>query len=169
MAARKVMLLGEIGVGKTSLIRRLVLDSFEGTYKPTIGVDLYRYTSEITDVEGRPLELIVWDTDGNFGESMFRHVYIKGASAALIVGDVTRRTTLATAAKLATGFEEVAPGRPALLIVNKMDLVEGEAAAEAARDLDLLAHARVNTSALSGSNVKEAFSAVAAAIVRRGL
>ena len=169
MAARKVMLLGEIGVGKTSLIRRLVLDSFEGTYKPTIGVDLYRYTSEVTDAEGTPVELIVWDTDGNFGESMFRHVYIKGASAALIVGDVTRRATLAAAARLAAGFEEAAPGRPVVLIVNKMDLVEVEAAAEAAHDLDALAHARIRTSALTGSNVKEAFGALATAIVRRGL
>lgn len=169
MAARKVMLLGEIGVGKTSLIRRLVLDSFESAYKPTIGVDLYRYTTEIADVSGAPLELIVWDTDGNFGESMFRHVYIKGASAALVVGDVTRRATLASAVQLVQGFEEAAPGRPVILVVNKMDLIEGDAAAEAVRDLDGVAQSRVTTSALTGSNVREAFGAVAAAIVRRGL
>ncbi len=43
MSARKVMLLGEIGVGKSSLARRLVFDKFEFDYKPTIGVDIYRY------------------------------------------------------------------------------------------------------------------------------
>lgn len=169
MAARKVMLLGEIGVGKTSLIRRLVLDSFEAAYKPTIGVDLYRYASDVKDASGAPLELVVWDTDGNFGESMFQHVYIKGASAALVVGDVTRRATLASAVKLVQGFEEAAPGRPVVLVINKLDLIEGAAAAEAAHDLDAVAQTRVMTSALTGSNVKEAFSAVAAAIVRRGL
>ena len=43
MTARKVMLLGEIGVGKSSLVKRLVFDRFETDYKPTLGVDVYRY------------------------------------------------------------------------------------------------------------------------------
>jgi GTPase SAR1 family protein len=43
MTARKIMLLGEIGVGKSSIARRLVFDRFEGDYKPTIGVDVYSY------------------------------------------------------------------------------------------------------------------------------
>ncbi|MEO1543883.1 MAG: EutP/PduV family microcompartment system protein, partial [Pseudomonadota bacterium] len=43
MSARKVMLLGEIGVGKSSLVRRLTLNQFDIDYKPTLGVNIYTY------------------------------------------------------------------------------------------------------------------------------
>ena len=42
-SAYKVMLLGQIGVGKSSIAQRLVFDRFESSYKPTMGVDVYRY------------------------------------------------------------------------------------------------------------------------------
>ncbi|MCB1484942.1 MAG: hypothetical protein KDJ17_08635, partial [Hyphomicrobiaceae bacterium] len=59
MSARKVMLLGEIGVGKSSLARRLVFDKFEFDYKPTIGVDIYRYEAPASAT--RPATtLIIW-------------------------------------------------------------------------------------------------------------
>ena len=38
--------------------------------------------------------MIVWDSDGNLGDAMFRHVYLKEASAAMIVGDITRQDTI---------------------------------------------------------------------------
>ena len=67
MSARKVMLLGEIGVGKSSLARRFVFDRFEGEYKSTIGVDILSH--EIMLDDGRVLKLMLWDTDGDFGAS----------------------------------------------------------------------------------------------------
>ena len=106
MAGKKVMLLGEIGVGKTSLAQRLLFDRFDADYKSTIGVDLYKYDIDIPG-EAAPVALVLWDTDGNWGESLFRHVYVKGATAAVIVGDVSRRSTLETMLQLADGFEAV--------------------------------------------------------------
>ena len=41
MNRRKIMLLGDIGVGKSSIVRRLVFDEFDHNYKPTLGVDVY--------------------------------------------------------------------------------------------------------------------------------
>ena len=91
MISKKLMLLGEIGVGKTSLVRRFVLDEFSAEYRPTMGVDIYRHQVHGIGPDGKQsLELVIWDIDGNFGQSIFRHVYSKGASGALIVGDVTR-------------------------------------------------------------------------------
>lgn len=168
MTARKLMLLGEIGVGKTSLLRRLVRGLFDPVYKPTIGVELYRY--EVTDAgpeRNQRLSLVIWDTDGNFGQTMFRHVYCKGASAALIVGDARRRSTQVAMAALAGGFEEAFLGRPFAFVVNKCDLLEpGE-------PLDLPARMTqgheplLRTSALTGDNVHGAFSAAASIILRR--
>jgi Ras-related protein Rab-5C len=63
MTARKIMLLGEIGVGKSSIARRLVFDRFEGDYKPTIGVDVYSYDVEPGPAGPQPpIKFIIWDT-----------------------------------------------------------------------------------------------------------
>ena len=121
MIARKVMLLGEIGVGKSSLARRLVFDKFEFDYKPTIGVDVYRFEVEAT-AQRPAMSLIVWDTDGNFGDAIFKHIYMKEAAAALIIGDLSRAPTLDTMVRLGNGFAEAFPGRHIGYVINKTDL-----------------------------------------------
>lgn len=167
MTARKVMLLGEIGVGKSSLVKRLVFDRFDTDYKPTLGVDVYRYEVPPSDTHA-PITLIIWDTDGNFGEAMFRHVYMKEASAAFIIGDVTRRPTLDTMLRLSKGFREHFPGRYEALIVNKLDLVEGEPL-NLPEALSPNREGVFHTSALTGENVQLAFHKAAATILRRRL
>jgi Ras-related protein Rab-5C len=122
MTARKIMLLGEIGVGKSSIARRLVFDRFEGDYKPTIGVDVYSYDVEPGPLGPEPsITFVIWDTDGNFGEAVLSHVYIKEAAAALIVGDVTRRSTLQRMLELGNSFMEAMLGRYCAFLINKSD------------------------------------------------
>lgn len=168
MTARKLLLLGEIGVGKTSLVRRLVHDELPTDYRATLGVDLYRY--ELTGVgEGRrrSLELVVWDLDGNYGASIFRHVYSKGASGALIVGDAMRRSTLEHMVALGDGFEAAMPSRHFGFVVNKVDLVEAADPALLPERLRTSRHALIWTSALTAHNVLPAFKQAADAIIRR--
>ena len=194
MIARKVMLLGEIGVGKSSLAKRLVLDRFEIDYKPTVGVDVYLY--DVPDEPGSPgMRLIVWDTDGNFGDAIFRHVYMKEAQAAMIVGDITRpaaiqradtvgvfqiesraqmqsllRTrpaTLDAMASLGEGFRDAFPGRHCTYLLNKHDLVGDGAGIELPPALSRAASTLVRTSALTGDNVRSAFRATAQILHRR--
>ena len=168
MTARKVMLLGEIGVGKSSIVQRLVFDRFDMNYKPTIGVDVYRYELEET-AERRRTTLIVWDTDGNFGETIFRHVYMREASAAVIVGDVTRASTLDAMAALGQGFREALPGRCLSFVLNKLDLLPpGEDATlpDALMRPGLTLH---RTSAKTGQNIKTVFEETADANDRRRL
>ena len=166
MIARKVMLLGEIGVGKSSIVQRLVFDRFEMYYKPTIGVEVYLY--ELSATPSRPaMALIVWDTDGNFGEQIFRHIYMREASAAVIVGDVSRPHTLETLAALAHGFREALPGRTIGLVLNKLDLLspgEDVSLPETLSRPELRLH---RTSAKTGHNIQSVFSETADAIDRR--
>jgi len=167
MMVRKIMLLGEIGVGKTSIVRRLVLDRFEADYKATIGTDIYRY--EVLPSPGKaPFHFIVWDTDGSFGESIFRSVHVKEAHAALIVGDLTRRATLDNAWKLATGFANALPGRYLAIVLNKLDLFPPHVDPEVPEAITTSEFPQVKTSAKSGMNVKHAFHEAASTIVRRG-
>ena len=101
----------------------LVFDRFEGGYKPTIGVDVYSY--DIERSSGAPEEsvkFVIWDTDGNLGETILSHVYIKEAAAALVVGDVTRRSTLQRMVELGNMFMEAMPGRYCAFLINKSDL-----------------------------------------------
>jgi len=166
MAARKIMILGAIGVGKTSLANRLAFDRFETSYKATIGVDIYTTTAP---VPGRPapMPLVLWDTDGDFGLSIFRTVYLKGASGALIVGDLTRPTSLDQMAALIAGFREALPGRPCAAILNKSDLVESAAPGLTARARG--ADAVALASARTGQGVAAIFADLAATIERRSL
>ncbi len=171
--ARKVMLLGEIGVGKSSLARRLVFDKFSREYKPTIGVEVYRYDIPAPALI-EPMSLILWDTDGNFGDAIFRHVYIKQAAAAVIVGDQSRPDTIDKMIRLALGFAEVLPGRAIHFVLNKDDLVDKAAALDAEGHLTSPQLAglgpipSIKTSAMSGAQVEQAFIATAKAILRRG-
>ena len=167
MSARKVMLLGEIGVGKSSLARRLVFDKFDFDYKPTIGVDIYRY--EVAANGTRPATtLIIWDTDGNFGDAIFRHIYMKEAAAAVIVGDLSRPQTLESVAKLATGFSDNFPGRHTTLVINKTDLISDADLAPLPAALTQGRLPLIRTSAKTGSNVAKAFIETADVIARRG-
>jgi small GTP-binding protein len=168
MTARKIMLLGEIGVGKSSIARRLVFDRFEGDYKPTIGVDVYSYDVEPGPAGPEPpITFIIWDTDGNFGEAVLSHVYIKEAAAALVVGDVTRRSTLQRMVELANSFMDAMPGRYCAFLINKSDLEN--AATELPPELLKSSIPMLRTSAKTGENVKNAFLNAADAIRRRGI
>ncbi|MGQ0457113.1 MAG: Rab family GTPase [Hyphomicrobium sp.] len=166
MIARKLMLLGEIGVGKSSLVRRLVLDKFEFDYKPTIGVDVYRY--EVPQSSIRPaMSLILWDTDGNFGEALFKHIYMKEASGALVVADLSRPPTLDALRKLGEGFNEMFPGRHVGYVLNKSDLLTNAEAAPLPPFLSTRSECVIKTSAKTGSHVQNAFIAAADSIARR--
>lgn len=167
MTSRKVMLLGEIGVGKSSLARRLVFDKFEFNYKPTIGVDIYRYEVP-AGPQRMPVTLIIWDTDGNFGDAIFRHIYMKEAAAALIVGDMSRPNTLDTMVNLAAGFTDAFPGRQTTFIVNKTDLIPDAELAPLPPRLMQKGALLVRTSAKTGTNVVNAFIETADVIALRG-
>lgn len=167
MSARKVMLLGEIGVGKSSIVRRLVFDRFDGVYSPTIGVDVYNYELE-SPGGGRPQRLIVWDTDGNFGDAIFQHVYMRQASAAIVIADLMRPQTLDTMRRLAEVMLERLPGRYCGLVLNKTDLLPAGTDAVVPDWIGERHLPVTTTSAATGENVKRVFHDAAEAMARRG-
>ncbi len=165
MITKKVLMLGEIGVGKTSISRRLSFGSFGDNYKATIGVDIYSFDVK-PDPEGIPFKFLVWDTDGSHGESIFRQYYARQAQAAMIVADITRPSTVESMLKLGRLYEDVMPGRYCAFILNKTDLDEDPAVTAI---YDRLKAAKVplfRTSALSGENVAEAFHTAAVEIIK---
>ncbi|MDB2407198.1 GTP-binding protein [Jannaschia sp.] len=118
-AVRKIMLLGEPEVGKTSLANRLSFGTFTGDYKRTIGVELY--TADV-DFDGTSHRLVLWDTDGRIQDDLVASTYCKGANGACVVCDVTRPETVESAREIVEIFEDLYPGRPTRLLANKVDL-----------------------------------------------
>lgn len=167
MRSAKVMLLGDIGVGKSSLARRLVFDRFESEYKTTIGVEVLTHDVRLApDSPIDSLRLILWDTDGDFGLNIFETVYVRGASGAIIVADASRPATIVKMANLARNFSERMPGRPVCSVINKIDLAIGGPPSELdSADLGDVLYA----SALTGEGVGALFTTCGEAIVRRGL
>ncbi|MDX2265966.1 MAG: hypothetical protein NW215_13475 [Hyphomicrobiales bacterium] len=163
--AHKVLLLGDVGVGKTSLVARLVHDRFEANYAPTLGVDISTY---VVEDEAGPLTLVLWDLDGDLGDGVFESVHSRGLSGAVIVGDLTRRATHERMVRFSREFQLRMPGRLLAFLFNKSDLAPDEEA-------DIPPHLLpagtqpLKTSAKSGENVRTAFHGLAAAIRRAQL
>src|SRR3972149_5378948 len=96
---KKICLLGDPSVGKTSLIRRFVLDEFDDKYLSTIGTKVSKklLSVEIPERDMKvKLTLMIWDVAGQQEYRMFHKMYLKGVEGAFSVGDITRRSTIET-------------------------------------------------------------------------
>lgn len=117
---KKVCLLGDFAVGKTSLIRQFVEGRFDDKYHSTMGVKISRKT--IARPYGE-LNLLVWDLAGGHGfETIKRSSYLLGAAGALIVCDLTRPESLEGLEKYAHHMLQADRNIPLTLVANKVDL-----------------------------------------------
>ncbi len=166
----KIVVLGDFGVGKTSLIRRYVLDEFSDQYRATMGVHLYKHTDQIphNGVE-TSIRLVVWDIEGAPLPSGQTQRYVVGASAALIVGDLTRTDPYSAMWSAADMFEEQLPGRPMAFALNKRDLADAPAPDVVKRMERRYAGPVFETSALNGEGVLHAFHSLGTSILARNL
>ena len=118
---KKVCLLGDFSVGKSSLVRRYVEGRFDDKYLSTIGVKISR---KVLERDEYALNLLIWDLAGgeDFGEISQR--YLLGAVGALIVCDLTRADTLPVMGEYAMQMRAMDDSVAIVLAGNKMDLVE---------------------------------------------
>jgi small GTP-binding protein len=124
---KKVCLLGDFAVGKTSLVRRFVEGRFDERYLSTIGVKVDRKVLHLPAADGEVvLTLMVWDLAGGPEIGPVVPGYYRGAAGAIVVCDVTRPETLDGLRRYAGEFLAVNPLCAARLVVtaNKMDLDE---------------------------------------------
>ena len=166
---KKVLLLGEPAVGKTSLVRRFVTDKFSDRYLATIGAKTSRKTMVFPFPEHKlelRLNLDLWDVMGQGGMPRAYRLYFRGAEAAILVFDLTRPPTLAGLDRFEATLLEVCGRVPGVIACNKADLdrqaqITDAAIAEKER---AFAMTSIMTSAKTGANVEEAFRRVGAAL-----
>eukprot|EP01119_Soliformovum_irregulare_P021014 TRINITY_DN68_c0_g1_i1.p1 TRINITY_DN68_c0_g1~~TRINITY_DN68_c0_g1_i1.p1 ORF type:complete len:225 (-),score=72.53 TRINITY_DN68_c0_g1_i1:80-754(-) len=154
----KVVVIGDSGVGKTNIISRFTDNEFNVENKATIGVEFGH--AEIEFGQDKKAKVQIWDTAG---QERFRAVtrgYYRGAVGALLVFDITKGTTFKNIEKWLQELREYADGDIVIMLVgNKSDLRANREVAtdEAKRFGEKNTLLYIETSALDGENIKEAF------------
>ncbi len=174
---RKVVLLGDGGVGKTSLIRRFVLNTFDDKYLVTIGTKVSKKVIKTkhpetgADVE---LTLAIWDIMGHMGVTRVHTNYLQGAKGALVVADVSRRHTLEGTRKWIDAAKDKAD-IPMVMLANKSDLIGEKEMGVEMWDFEeptlkefagQYGFPSFLTSAKDGHNVEEAFEELAQQVLK---
>lgn len=115
----KVILLGDSGVGKSSLINRYVNEKFSENNMQTIGVDLF---TKIADVEGSKVTLQIWDTGGQERFRALRTPFYRGADCAVLVYSKDSLQSVDNLNHWRSEFEKHAGNAPILVAMNKSEI-----------------------------------------------
>ena len=152
----KVCLLGDFAVGKTSLIRRFVEERFDDKYLSTIGVKVSQKNIEVNDNQ---IGLLIWDLAGSEDFVKNRQSYLRGASGALIVCDLTRKETISQLSLYEQQLHVLSSKAKIVVLGNKIDLIEnrGNVIKGFEEAIISLGATSFVTSAKTGENVGEAF------------
>ena len=162
---QRVVLIGDSYVGKTSLIQKKINSEISTRYEETVGAAFHTY-SAIVNKQKHVIQ--VWDTAGQEKYKSLGPVYYRNSCAAILVYDVTNRSSFDSLPQWIKTYKEVTCGKGQIIIVaNKVDLdslsvvedSEGMAFAESQNMLF------VSTSALTGFNVSFLFQQVAQIVV----
>jgi len=151
--SKKIVVLGHFGVGKTSLIRRFVTDTFSDNYKVTIGVHITKKVVELSvdDI----VSLILWDLEGTDDIKSIRKSYLLGTHGAVFVFDISRPSTFQNLKEDLKVVTEKVPNIPVMVVGNKSDLVEENELKNLFQEHDIAID--FLTSAKTGSAVNELF------------
>jgi small GTP-binding protein len=158
-------------VGKTSLIRQYIEQEFDEKYISTVGASVNTKDISVALPElGQTLDLkyLVWDIAGQKVFSDVDASYFKGADGALLVCDLTTKTSLQTIPNWLSKFKNIAGDVPYLILVNKSDLkalwsFQPKEAEQVAQRYN--SHTLV-TSAKTGENVEKAFEVLGGLIAK---
>lgn len=159
----KICLVGDVGVGKTSLIRRYVLDVFDDKYIATIGTKVTKKDIQVENPRTGKQEmvtLLIWDIMGqpSFRE-VLREAYFYGAQGSIAVCDVTSKESLNELRYWMKAMTATTGKIPVVFLGNKSDLKDETRVS--VDDIEMFAKKHdatsMITSAKTGHNVEQAF------------
>ncbi len=169
---RKVCMVGEQGVGKTSLVRRFTTGTFDDMYVRTLGASVSKKAVELETVYGRTVrvEFVILDIVGRRTFlQLFQDAYFSGAAGVVGAFDLTEPDTLRDLVPWIDAVHAALGTIPVVALANKADLDARIAIrdTDARSILDPLGLAVIRTSAKTGKNVEEAFLWLARAMLLR--
>jgi len=163
----KFVITGDHEVGKTSIIRRFVEKKFSSDYRATIGLNVLRHQFEFY---GNQISVMLYDLGAQKFFRRFRKVYYSGAQAAFILFDLTNRESFNNIANWYNELKEFTSNSeiPVVIVGNKTDLKENrqvfyQEGAKLVTELsqnELIKLSYIETSALTGENVEDAFNLI---------
>lgn len=166
----KVVIVGESGVGKSSLLVRYVDHKAPDNVATTIGVDFKIKTINVT-VEGitKQVKLQIWDTAGQERFQSVSTTYYRGSEAALFVFDLTNHKTLRALESWIREADRYVGLSIRMLIGNKCDsntrnVTDGDVGEFCSAHEGMV---YLETSAVTGQNVEEAFRNMATTLVEK--
>ncbi|KAL0476543.1 Ras-related protein Rab [Acrasis kona] len=163
----KMILVGDSGVGKTNILTRYCKDEFNLENRSTIGAE---FATKISDIDQKKIKIQLWDTAGQERYRSITVPFYRGAVGALVVYDVTKRSTFENVKRWLKDVKEHADENVVAIIVgNKIDLAQARiVSTEEGKELaERQGVAFIETSALSATNIEEAFRSVVGDILLR--
>ncbi|EFA07061.1 ras-related protein Rab-23 [Tribolium castaneum] len=159
--ALKVVIVGNGGVGKSSMIQRYCKGTFTKDYKKTIGVD---FLERQIEVDGEEVRLMLWDTAGQEEFDAITKAYYRGAQACVLAFSTTDRDSFEAAHSWKLKVENECGEIPTVIVQNKIDLMDQSVVNP--EEADLLARALgcrlLRTSVKEDVNVAAVFRHLAA-------
>lgn len=158
--SKKICLLGSFAVGKTSLVQRFTYNRFDERYISTLGVKVSQKSLLFQRATASTkLNMMIWDIDGRSEWNNVRASYLRGASGALLVCDVTRAQTLEELIGFVDAFRAGCLESNLILVANKTDLIDDAEITnpQLAQFAASLSAKLYLTSAKTGDGVEDAF------------
>jgi len=159
----KIILLGESTVGKSCLTNRYVLNDFDFNSIATVGMDI---RIKNIDMDGKVVKLQVWDTAGQERYRGITKAFHRGANGVMFIYDITNRQSFQRLQSWISDFEKSTTSidpTPMVVVGNKADMDELRAVEKSTAQewCDFMGIPYMETSALTGEGVEEAFFAIA--------
>jgi small GTP-binding protein len=118
----KVILLGDTGVGKTSIARKQAQDTFDFKMTPTVGASHLRASVQ---VDHQNVDLLLWDTAGQEQFVSLVPMYARGANVCIIVGSIVNPDSCDHVQLWRDRLFNAGERPPVIVAINKIDLLEG--------------------------------------------
>lgn len=156
----KVIILGDTGVGKTSLAKKQAHDAFDFKMNPTVGAS---HIKTRIKVDERKVELMLWDTAGQEQFASLVPMYARGANVCIITGSIVNPDSIDNMKKWKERLYSSGEKPPIIAAINKIDLVEGAPMTmeEARAKCEAVCKDIFFVSARTGDSVDQLFQAVA--------
>jgi small GTP-binding protein len=161
----KLILIGNSGVGKSSILNRYMNKAFEESYKCTIGVDFLMKSIEIN---GKTVKLQLWDTAGQEKYKSMVASYYRGANVALVVFDITSHESFDSLPLWIENYYKNGPEQKNIILIgNKKDMIEERQVTQEEAELFSQTNNMIyfETSAKDGDNIDYVFTYAAEKLV----
>ena len=159
----KLVIMGDEGVGKSSLIVRFVENKFSSEYISTIGVDFL--VKEIQLGDAKKAKLVIWDIGGQEQWKAKLNLYLKGADGGVVICDLTRPASGKSVVSWVEALKKHAGDVPYIIVGNKIDLkrkITKKAFEAIEKD-----HLHFESSAKTGEIVEEFFKEIAKQMIEK--